>query len=159
MEILPGAHLLRSWKEKDIQAMQQIAFNHWQLDKLRFKVFKVTGSEVVFGVTQAKLSSEEKYMTKKQLIELVHKLFDKYFPQHNVKVQASPYEESPALKVNPEWIKKKMEEHGVTLKDMAAETGLNNTQLSPLTTGSKPLSDAMKAMFYFYFRSKEVKGE
>lgn len=157
MEILPGSHLLRSWKEKDVQAMQHVALNFWQLDRLRFKIFKVTGSEVIFGVTQAKLSSEEKYYTQKQLIELVHKLFDRYFPNHKVNVQASPYEESPALKVTSEWIKKKMEEHGVTLKDMAAETGLNNTQLSPLTTGTKPLSDAMKAMFYFYFRSKEVK--
>lgn len=157
MEILPGRHLLKSWKEKDIQEMEDRALTYWRQDRLRFKIFGVTEKDVTIGITQAKLSSEEKYYTKKQLIELVPKVYSKYFPNLKMIVRASPYEESPALKVTPDWIKKKMEDHGIALKEMAAETGLNVTQLSPLTTGSKPLSDAMKAMFYFYFRSKELK--
>jgi hypothetical protein len=155
--ILAGVHLLRSWKEDDIKAIEQIAFNYWQSDRLTFKILKVTADAISIGITQAKVNQPGKQYEQKELIDLVHRLFDKYFRNHKIHVHASPYSESPALAVNPDWIKKKMEEYGVKLKDMAKETGLNNTQLSPLITGSKPLSDAMKAMFYFYFRSKEIK--
>lgn len=139
--------------------MEQIAFNYWQLDKLSFKILKVTRDEVTIGVTQAKLGPEKEYYSQKDLIDLIHKIYKKYFPNHGIIVRASPYELSPALKVNSEWIKKKMDEHGIKLKDIVTDTGLNNTQLSVLINGGKPLSDAMKAMFYFYFRSKEIKDE
>jgi hypothetical protein len=154
MEILTGTHLVRFLQKDDIKAIEQIAFNYWQSDRLTFKILKVTAEAVTIGITQ-NFSETGKYLSQKELIELIHMIFDKYFPNHKIYVHASPYVESPALKVNPEWIKKKMDEHGVKLKDIATETGLNNTQLSHLITGSKPLSDAMKAMFYFYFRSKE----
>lgn len=138
--------------------MEQVALIHWQQTKIQFKILKVEGDKVVIGVTQAKISDGQ-YLSKKELEAKAHAAFDQHLPGKKVVVHSSPHEESPALKVTPEWIKKKMEKHGVSLKEMSEETGLNNTQLSPLTTGSKPLSDAMKAMFYFYFRAKEIKDE
>jgi ribosomal protein L7/L12 len=152
--ILKGTNLLHWVNQESIHKMEQAALVSWQKHRISFKFFKVTDKDVTIGVTQAKTKDGE-YFSKTELIKEVHNTFDVYFIERKVMVHASPYEESPALKVDAEWIKKKMDEHGITLKEMADETGLNNTQLSPLTTGSKPLSDAMKAMFYFYFRSKE----
>jgi hypothetical protein len=156
--LLKGIHLLKDMDPKTIQDIEKDAFTVWQEFKVIFKIMNITAEDVTIGITQMK-NSNDNYLEKRQLINLTHSTFDGYFFKRRVIVRASPYEESPAKKVDADWIKKKMEEHGVTLKEMSEETGLNNTQLSPLTTGSKPLSDAMKAMFYFYFRSKEIKDE
>lgn len=63
--------------------------------------------------------------------------------------------------VTTEWIHEKMNEHGLKRKDLTAEIGLDKSYLSLLF--AKPdnprkiqLSKPMKAMFYYYFLSKDL---
>lgn len=150
---LKGTHLL-TWLKKDIiDQIEQTAFSNWQKDRLIFRFLKVTANDITIGVTQAN-KGDSKYLNQKELIKLVHESFDRFFKGKRVLVHASPFEESPALKVDPAWIKKKMEEHGVKLKNISAETGLNYSRLSALIGGNQPLSDSMKALFYFYFKAR-----
>ena len=156
--LLKGIQHLKEMDPKTIKDMEKDAFVVWQEFKVLFKFLKITEADVTISVTQMK-TPDDKYLDQRQLINLVHSTCDGYFFKRRVLVHASPYKESPALQVNAEWIKKKMEKQGIQLKDIVADTGLNKTQLSVLINGGKPLSDAMKAMFYFYFRSKEIKDE
>ncbi|THU34239.1 hypothetical protein FAM09_24790 [Niastella caeni] len=154
MEILKGVHLLKWLKEETIKKMEEVAFSKWQNSRLTFRFLKVTDKEVTIGATQANLLNGQ-YLNQKELIQVVHESFDKFFPKQRVLVHASPYKESPAQKVDSAWIKKKMEQLGIALKDICDDTGMNNTQLSAVINGVRPLSDAMKAMFFFYFKTKE----
>lgn len=151
--ILKGAHLLEI-DQKIIHEMEKDALTVWQDFRVTFKVLKVTRKDVTIGATQMK-TKDDQYLDQKRLIYLTHNGFDKYFPGIRILVHASTYEESPAQKIDAAWIKKKMEDHSIKLKDIVEESGLGYSQLSHLINGSKPLSDAMKAMFYFYFKSKE----
>jgi len=152
--VLKGIHLLKGMDQKTLKEIEKDAFTMWLEFRVTFKVFKVTDKDVTIGCTQMK-TQDFNYKTQKELITITHHAFDRHFPGRKVQVHATIYQDSPAQKIDPAWIKKKMEDYGIPLKTIAADTGLDNTQLSPLITGSKPLSDAMKAMFYFYFKSKE----
>ncbi|VDH04943.1 hypothetical protein [Bergeyella zoohelcum] len=64
--------------------------------------------------------------------------------------------------VTTEWINGKMHEYGLKRKDLTAEIGIDKSYLSLLF--AKPenprkiqLSKPMKAMFFYYFLSKELK--
>lgn len=151
---LKGTHLLTWLKKETIEAIEQAAFLNWQKASLIFRFLKVSADDVTIGITQAN-KPDDQYLTQKELIKEVHETFDRFFKGKRVLVHASAYQESPALKVNPAWIKKKMEEYGVKLKNIAEETGMNYSHLSGMIGGTKPLSDATKAMFYFYFKDKE----
>lgn len=64
--------------------------------------------------------------------------------------------------ITTEWINDKMHEYGLKRKDLTAEIGIDKSYLSLLF--AKPenprkiqLSKPMKAMFFYYFLSKELK--
>jgi hypothetical protein len=71
-------------------------------------------------------------------------------------VHATAYDRPPVDTVDAEWINKQMLATGTKLKDIASDTGLTYTHLSALSSGADPLSQPMKALFYYYFMCKQA---
>jgi len=136
--------------ESDITKIETGALQYRRHASIHFKVESLTENELTVKVFQEK-NFIGKYLDKNELIDRARSLFGKFFPEHKITVHATPYAEPEVNVVTPEWIQAHMKERGVKLKAIARDTGIDYTQLSAVTTGKKPLSQPVKAMFYYYF--------
>lgn len=61
--------------------------------------------------------------------------------------------------VTPEWIQEKMKGTGLYQRDLSKQLGMNETMISKLINGKRPMSSAVQALFYYYFTLYEVTKE
>lgn len=132
--------------------MEHAAIEHKRWNNITFKI--VEADPLIIQVTQGK-NAAGAYHDQKRLIEIVHETFDRFFPDQKIKVHPIPYVQPESDKVDPKWINEQMLRTGTRLKHIAEETGIDYTHLSALVNGSKPLSAPLKALFYFYFKTKK----
>lgn len=157
--VIKGVHHLKGVVDKSaIEKMEQAAFAYWDKYGVAFRILNVTDKDITIRTTQEN-SPDGKYMDGKGLITITNLIFKIFFQSQKVKVQPITHLLNPVDVVTAEWIRDKMLKTGTKLKDLVAETGLNKSYLSTLTNGVDPLSDMAKAMFYYYFKSKEKKDE
>jgi len=159
MALIKNLHLLtddldgNGLSGEDIDKMEHAALQHKRYSNITFKIVGVLPGKIIFKPVQGK-NAGGNYFSIKRLIEITHETFDRFFPGKKILVQPVVFKESPANKVDATWINDRMLHLGVKLKDIASDTGIDYTQLSSLVSGSRPISQPMKALFWFYFESK-----
>lgn len=141
--------------ESDIALMEMAAREHRKYGNITFRIVEADDKKVVIGIAQGK-SPTGKHQTQKRLIEIVHETFGRFFPDRKIQVHASPYVEPECNQVNQAWLASRMSKLKIRLKDIADETGLNYKHLSNITSGPEEISQAMKALFWYYFKVKEA---
>lgn len=142
--------------------------------RIHYKIKKVTPEAVQINVSQSKINktgtkkqqdlrtlfidTEVKYLTEDDLIKSTEKIFTKYFPKKKLDIQPYPFIVS-VIEMNPKTIQAEIKRLDIRSKDISRETGIEYTQLTALITGKRPLSQPMKALFYYYFlvKSKNIK--
>jgi|GEM_PF-353804 len=154
MNKIKNVHLLSDIDENGIKKMELAAIAHLRNSGITFKIVENSDKEVVIQVRQEKHSAGN-YHSKKRLIEIVHETYDRFFHGKKIKVGALPFQESPVSAVDADWINRKMLATGTRVKDIANETGINRPWISTLLGGDEPLSQPMKALFWYYFKDKE----
>lgn len=156
---IKNLHLLADTvKPGDIDKMEIAALQHRRHANITFKFLEASKENVVIQVTQAK-SAAGNYFPRNRLADIVTETFGRFFKDRKIFARPMPFQEPEPDKVDHKWIEAKMLNTGTRLKDIASETGLDYSQLSSLVSGNRPLSQPMKALFYYYFRTKEaVKG-
>lgn len=92
-----------------------------------------------------------------KLISLTQDLFERFVT--GVPVTVHPIAYTPAIvdDVEPGWISDKMLNMGITLKDIHQDTGIDRLNLSSWINGLQPISQDVKAMFFYYFESIELR--
>jgi len=140
--------------ESDIALMEMAAKEHRKYGNISFKIVGADDSKVIFGVSQGKSPVGIQH-PQKRLIEIVHETFGRFFPDRKIQVHANPYVEPEVNQVDQAWIANRMSKLKVRLKDIADDTGLNYKHLSTITSGTEDISQAMKALFWYYFKAKE----
>jgi len=120
---------------------------------ISFKVIKVTDNEFQIRTEQGKHLSEN-YADAKLLVQRTKGLFSFFGINKTLHVHPVPYAQSRTDVVNPKWLNDKMLKNGIKVKDIANETGIEKSDISSWINGEKPMSQPVKAMFYYYF-SKE----
>lgn len=58
--------------------------------------------------------------------------------------------------VTPVWIQSKMDEVGIYQRDLSRQIGMDETVVSKLINGKRPMTRAVQALFYYYFTLYEV---
>lgn len=154
MNIIKGLALLPADINKD--RLEAGALLHRRHSNITFKIKEVTDSTITIQIAQG-TNAGGNYFPQRRLIEIVQESFPDLFERYRVLVHAIPFTPSPVECVTPKWIDKKMAATGVRLKDIVADTGLDTTQASALISGSRTLSQPVKAMFYYYFLNKQKK--
>lgn len=150
--LIKNIHLLQWLNEESALKLEQVALAHQRYSAISFKIKSVDAEEVTIITTQGK-SFHENQHAQKRLIEITKEMFSGGVEGRRVLVQAVPYVASPTEVVSPEWIRQQMSRYKLALKVMATETGINKSSLSSVITGDKPLSDPMRAMFFYYFKA------
>jgi hypothetical protein len=155
MAQLKNVHLLNDFREADIDKMEHAALQHKRYSNIEFKIVEYSPRKVIIQIAQGK-NAGGNYFDKKRLIEIVHETYDRFFKDKKVHVHPIEYVQSQANSVDSKWINDQMLQSGIKLKDMVDDTGIDKTQLSSLISGNRPLSQPMKALFWFYFSYKQV---
>lgn len=139
--------------DHDIEILESGAALFKRHSNITFKILSADDSELTVATVQEKHLAGQ-YISKKDLISKTKQLFHQFLQSHKVHVHATPYEPSPVEAVDDKWVNKQMLATGIRIKDMSRDMGIDKTNLSHLISGAKPMSQHVKAMFYFYFMSK-----
>lgn len=147
--------------QDDLNKLESGAALHKRHSNIEFKIisvdekFTVLGklNEIIVSAVQGK-SLSENYADSKTLIDRTKELFKPFFPKYAINVQPATYNEAIVEVVTPEWIKEQQLKKGVRIKDIIIDTGIDKTNLSAWINGVRPMSQPVKAMFYFYFLRK-----
>lgn len=152
--MIKNLHLLDGIvKQSDLDKMEHAAMLHRRHGNLTFKIIDVNDKKVLFQVRQGK-SAAENYHSAKRLIEIVHETFGRFFPGRKLNAGPIVFRRPDPDQVNHDWIISKMKDTKTRLKDISDDTGIDYSYLSTLTSGA-PLSQPVKAFFWYYFLSKK----
>lgn len=94
-----------------------------------------------------------------KLISLTQDLFERFITGVPVTVHPIAYTPTVADNVEPDWICNKMLNMGVKLKDIHQDTGVDSLNLSSWIEGLQPMSQDVKAMFFYYFESLQLRKD
>ena len=137
--------------ETGMAKLDAAAAMHKKQSNIEFKILTVEENTLTVATEQGKTNSG-KYANLKTLIKRTHEVFDNFLPpSFKLEVQPTEYLESPAATVTPDWINKKMLEKEIRIKQIAFDTGIDRTDLSAWINGLRPMSQIVKAMFFYYF--------
>jgi hypothetical protein len=150
--LIKNIHLLSALDENALLRLEQAALAHQRFSKITFKVIEFTDKALTINVIQGK-SANENHQDQKRLIEIGKETFANHVGTRKINVHAVPYVASPVEVVTPEWISKQMLAHKVALKYLVKDFGIDKTTLSALINGKKPLSQPVKGLFYYFFKS------
>jgi len=121
---------------------------------ITFSVTNIEDKTVYIRTTQSKPFNGN-IMPVKKMVESTRNLFSEYLKGYTIHVSAVPYSPSPPDIVDSEWVLKQMNKHEQSLKDLVALTGIDKGTLSGLVNGKRPLSQPVRAMFYYIFEFME----
>lgn len=156
MNLIKNGHKLEGiLKPADIDKMEHAALEHKRYANITFKILDVDDKSVTIRVSQEK-SAAENYQDQKRLAAIVQETFGRFFKDRKIHARAFPYKLPPSSKVDSKWILNQMNQTGIGLKQLEEDTGLLKSQLSAVINGVKPLSQPMKALFWFYFLAKQA---
>jgi hypothetical protein len=144
-------HFLELEKEEQLQLVRAAGMYAANAN-ITFKILKKPkDDEILVEVTQGKNQSN-KYQDSKGLIKRTKDLFGRFFPDHRIHVRPVVFIESPVHEVTPEWIEKRMNQTGTSIKILEGETGIAKSNLSAWINGIRTMSQPVKAMFYYKFK-------
>ena len=133
----------------DLDAAAEI---HLKQSNIEFTILSLENKELTVNTEQGKTSGN--YANFKTLIKRTREVFDRYLPSgYQLIVNPKEFAESAATTVTPVWIDRQMQEKEVRIKQIAFDTGLDRTDISGWVTGQRNMSQIVKAMFYYYFKS------
>ena len=121
---------------------------------ITFKILKYNDSDLIVEVRQGK-NQKEKYQDSKGLIQRGKELFIKFFPDHSIHIRPKIYSLPKVDVVDSEWIQNRMNANRVSLNSIEQLTGISKSNLSAYVHGLRPMSQPVKAMFFFMFSNSK----
>lgn len=116
---------------------------------ITFKILSVDLPKVIIEARQEK-NSLEQYLSVAQLIDRAKEFFG-IIPDTVIHIHPIPYDPPDVDIVDPDWILSQMSRHKVAIKHLEKETGIAKSNLSAWVNGLRPMSQPVRAMFYYYF--------
>lgn len=148
--------LLDDEQKKDLE---HYAYQYAKFWRVFFKILKVDENEIIIRVEQEKKPDNATYFTAKELNDKTRDLFSKYFNGFTLHINPVPYQNPKTEIVSAEWVKKQMQKYHIKSKILAEELGLSKSEISLYLSGGNPLGGRSKAMFYYYFKTKELESK
>ncbi|MFA6084236.1 hypothetical protein [Mucilaginibacter sp.] len=151
--ILQIEKLSKVYSEEEIKRIDE-AVREWNTsDRIEFKIQSTVISGVFKSVAvrvSQPFNESGIYLDRATLISKTEAIFKPFLYGRMLYVDAHPYKPVIIDIVTPEWLEKRMVERGVRVKDIAIDTGIDRTSLSGWISGLRPMSQPVRAMFYFY---------
>jgi hypothetical protein len=136
--------------DSQIARLEAGAALHLRHSNISFKIIEANDTEIHVRTEQGKHLSEN-YATTHALVTLTRELFERFLPGKTIFTHPIKYQRPITSVVDTSWIADKMLKKGVRIKDIETDTGISKSNISNWLSGDKPMSQIVKAMFYFYF--------
>ena len=135
---------------RSLISLDEAAALHLRFSNITFKVISASPDGLIIQTRQGKHLSEN-YADANRLVELTKELFTKFINDTvPLTVHPVPYIMAITEVVDPQWISENMLKLGVKIKDISTDTGIDKTNLSAWINGVRPMSQPVKAMFYYF---------
>jgi hypothetical protein len=154
MSVIKNIHLLEAHLKENPELERKLeagAELHLRHARIEFKILSVKGDSVTVRVTQGQ-SPSENYLTAQELSSRAKDLFAQLYPHLTIHARAIPYSPPKVEVVSPEWIQNRMKEKQIDNKTIVEMTGVDKANISNWVSGSRPMSQPVKAMFYFMLK-------
>lgn len=155
MDSIKNLHLLTDITDKEKAMIEHAGKMHIQFGGIYFAIIEYSPDRVIIKAEQG-INPFDIYQNKERLIQIVHETFGRFFTHKEIVVNTIVYKENPVDRINVKWIKQKMQETGIRLNRIAEDSRILFADLEAVINGKQPLSNQLKAFFYFYFESKSV---
>ncbi len=152
MSTIKNLHRLKKYDNEILSKIDQGALLHKRYSNIQFKIIGLYPKSIKIQTVQGKHLSEN-YADQKTLIERTKQLFEPLGLQVNV--HAVIYKVHQLAQVDSAWIQNKMNQFHMQLNELVMDTDIDNTNLSAWINGKRPMSQPVKAMFWFYFSSRK----
>jgi hypothetical protein len=117
--------------------------------QLEFKILEVNKDFIMVRSIQGKANV---LYSQKQMATITKELFSKYFPDKEIQARPIAYHEPKVNEVTSYWISKRISQQGIPLKEISKLTEIEREDLKQWISGSKTMSQEVKAKFYFMLR-------
>ncbi|WP_353719768.1 hypothetical protein [Dyadobacter sp. 676] len=152
--IVKNIHLIKNLTTpENIAKLEAGALQHRKFSRITFKILSRESNKLVIQTVQTK-SPHENYADEETLIQRTRELFLKFFPDYEIVVNASIYQENPTQQVTPEYIREAMTNYHIKVKDIVDDTGIDKSNVSAWVNGTRAMSQPVRAMFYYYLWQK-----
>lgn len=154
LSIIKGLHKLNTLKSfsdsPELTLQLETEALHYKTNwNLAFEILGVQDTFVLIKSVQGKLP-EKNYKTQVQIIDETKKMFGRYIKNGNIHVRATINIPSPPEIVDSEWLIETMYYAGIFLNDLQSATGIDKGTLNDWVSGKIPMTQTVKAMFYYY---------
>ena len=155
---MKGIELLPFLTEEQKKLLEKSSANYKRFARVYFQILEFSGNAVIVKVWQME-NPTERYLTSKELIDRTKEVFGSDILPAEIKLHIRPIAfESDELKTfSVETIDKKMNQLGLKPKDLVKLLDIDKSTLSQILKKNRELSRASKAMFYYLFKSLELK--
>ncbi|AMP98419.1 hypothetical protein AY601_1502 [Pedobacter cryoconitis] len=157
MEIIKDIYkLVGIVRHIDLLRLEEAAKQYLNQFNISFEIINARSSALKVKTRQWKCKSGHPVEIPK-LISITQDLFERFI--ENIPVTVHPIAYTPAVvdEVEPLWISDKMLNMGITLKDILRDTGVDRLSLTSWIEGLQPMSQDVKAMFFYYFESIQLR--
>lgn len=147
-------NLLKKFVSKDqYKDLQEKVDLHSRFSSIDFEIIRINDESVLIRTTQDK-SFNGVYFDNKRLYEITLETFKEILEPRQVQVHTFPHLVSPCDKITPEFVMATMGRFKIKNKEFETAFGVHKTTISAWANGLRPMSQPVKAMFYYYFISK-----
>lgn len=124
-----------------------------RIRSIDFEILQINDELVLIRITQDK-SFVGVYYTGKRLYEITMETFKEVLSPRQIRVHTFPFLLSPCDKITPKLIMSIMGTFKIKNKEFEMAFGVHKTTISAWVNDLRPMSQPVKAMFYYYFISK-----
>ena len=155
---MKGMKLLPFLAVEQRKLLEASATNYKRFARVYFHILEFANNTVVVKVWQLD-NPAERYLTAKELIDRTKEVFGSDILPADVHlyVRPIPFEKEELKNLTIETIEEKMAQFGLKQKDLVKLLDIDKSTLSLILAKNRELSRASKAMFYYLFKSLELK--
>lgn len=155
--VVKNIHLL-GLDEGQKKRLEAGASLYKRFDNLTFKVKQYKDGILIVEARQGK-NYKKDYFSEKEIVEKAKKLFNDFsndFNPQKIHVGVIPFKEVDSDIITPEYLKDELYRLHIRIKDINNDTGLEMSNLSSWVNGTRPMSNIVKNMFYYYIKYNEL---
>ena len=155
---MKGIELLPFLTDEQKGLLETSGTNYKRFARVYFQILEFADNAVVVKVWQLD-NPAKRYLTSKELIERTKEVFSLDILPSNVKlhVRPVPFEKDELKTFTVEKIEAKMDELGLKPKDLVRMLDIDKSTLSLILNKNRELTRASKAMFFYLFKSMDMK--
>jgi hypothetical protein len=155
--IVKNIHLL-GLEDGQRERLEAGATLYKRFDNLTFKVKQYKDGILIVEARQGK-NYKRDYFSEREIVERAKKLFREFsedFCPDRIHVGIIPFKEVDSDVITVDYLKEELYRLHIRIKDINNDTGLEMSNLSAWINGTRPMSNIVKNMFYYYIRYKEL---